>query len=531
MKTTFTPYRSIVKYCASFLPFLPCLIPGPPACAQTPVTAVFTHSVNATVSTTYSGTGATGNASSGFSGNTYTYQFGPIVTTPNTSLLDSFTAVGLNFHFQATTLVIRFRRVDNTSVTGLRKSLWFEQNSNATINPGNTAKLIPAYDDSLERIFSSGQIFNIGLDNDFQNATTTNNNNIERVDFILPSGAKATDVTKAGFAVFDRGPGTGHDPFYIAAIKTLDAGGNPSAYYNAVPVVAGNYGNNVGPSLNYLIMRKNPTDADLLMMNNSTSQNRDGVLLRFSDLGVANNAVIYGYSLFAPDVVVSPASNLVNYSNATNFPTTSDLSGGGLDQVTISGLWVTNASYVVLSDKVSDFSTNLTDGKVQLRWTLNAADKLKELDIERSGDGTNFETILHFYTPPAGGQTAFDEQPLPGANFYRLKTVGQDGVTDGYSSVSTVTLPPASGSFNVNIYPNPVINRQCTLSGQGLRNEIYDLRLLDMKGTILTSWPLTGSPVFTKSLLLPENLPAGVYMIRLTDKDGHKMLLKTLVIR
>lgn len=528
MKTTSTPYGSIIKYLILFSPYL---IPGQSAQAQTPVTAVFTHTVNATTSKSYSGTGATGNASSGFSGNTYNYEFGTVVTTPNITLLDSFTALGLNYRFQTATPVVLFRRVDNSSVTGLRKSLWFEQNSNSTINPGNTAKLIPPYDDSLERIFASGQIFNVGIDNNFQNASTTNNNNVERVDFILPAGVKATDVTKAGFTVFDRGAGGGHDPFYIAAIKTLDASGNPSAYYNAVSVAAANYGNNVGASFNYLILRKNPADADLLMMNNSTSQNRDGVLLRFSDLGVANNTMIYGYSLFGPDVIVSPATNLVNYSNATNFPTTSDLSGGGLDQVSVTGLWVTNASYVVLADKVVDFSANAVGGKVQLHWTLNDADRLKELDIERSRDGTSFESILKFYTPPSGGQTAFDEQPLPGTNFYRLKTVDQDGVTDGYSAINTVTMPSSAGSFNVSIYPNPVIDRQCTLSGQGLKNELYDCRLLDMKGTRLASWPLTGSSVFTKNLLLPDGLPAGVYMIRLTDKEGHPMFVKAVVVR
>jgi hypothetical protein len=207
----------------------------------------------------------------------------------------------LNYHYQSANEVVYFRRVNNTSTTGLRKSLWFDQPAATTINTGGTVALIPAYDDSLERLFSE-QIFNLGIDNNFQNAITTNNNNIERVDVIFPGGISATDVTKAGFVVFDRGAGGTHDSFYIAAVKTLDVNGNPSAYYNAVAVTPAGYGDNVGGAVNFLVLRENPGDGHLLIMNNTSNQNRDGVLLRFTDLGVADNTTIYGYSLFGDDV-------------------------------------------------------------------------------------------------------------------------------------------------------------------------------------------------------------------------------------
>ena len=531
MKTTFTPYPSIRLFLTAYLPVSFCLSSGEAVQAQAKVSAVFTHSTTASVSTTYTGTGATGNAPSGFSGNNYNYQFGPVVATPNLTILDSFTAVGLNYHLITPTPVVKFRRVDNASVTGLRKSLWFELSSSASINPNGTAKMIPAYDDSLERIFGVGNIFNVGIDNNFQNAATTNNNNIERVDFMLSAGASSTDGTKAGFVVFDRGPGAAHDSFYVAAIKTLDASGNPSSYYNAVTVAPANYGSNIGGSLNYLILRKNPADAKLLMMNNTNSQNRDGVFLTFADLGVANNSPVYGYSLFGDDVVVSPASNLVNYNNSTNFPTNSDYNNGGLDQLAISGLWVTNTSYIVLADRLSDFSANLSGTKVQIGWALNEADGLTSLVVERSGDGKNFQELLDFYSPATGHQTAVDESPLTGNNYYRMKWIDQDGSVGGYSAVSQVTVPQDVPSINLAIYPDPVINRHFTLNGQGLKNENYDLRLLDMNGHVLYRQSLAGSPVFSKDIDLPATLPYGLYMIGLTDKKGNRVFVKTIIVR
>jgi hypothetical protein len=498
--------------------------------AQTPVTAVYTHWVNATTSKTYSSTGATGNASSGFSGNTYTYKFGTAVTsTNNVYKLDSFTALGLNFHMQAQTQV-KFQRVNNTDVTGLRKSLWFELNNAATINANGTAKLIPDYDDSLERIFTTGDILNIGIDNDFQNASSTNNNNIERVDHIITSGVKATDNTKAGFVVFDRGNSGGHDPFYIAAIKTLDASGNPASYYNAVSVVAGNYGSSVVGTFNYLIMRENPGDAGLLMMNNSTSQDRDGVFLRFTDLGVANNAVIYGYSLFSIDDIVSPATNMVNYANSTNFPTTSDLSSGGLDQVAVTGLWVTNASYVVLPDRIDNFSAAQAGDNVQLTWTLGNTDGIKELVVERSPDGKDFMPLTTMTSLSSGPQHTADNQPLP-ANYYRLKLIDMDNNVAAYSPVNAIDINSINTFVNLNAFPNPVVHGRLTLHAEGLKNEPYEVLIFDMGGRVLVRQQLAGASTLTKNLNLPDNQPFGAYTLLLTDSRGKKVFTKTIMIQ
>jgi hypothetical protein len=520
MKTTVTLFRPdrVFHLLCSLLFFL--LAGFPTGYSQTPVTALFTHRVNATSSSTYVGTGATGNSSSGLSGNSYTYMYGVEVATPNILILDSFTAAGLNYHLQAATPLV-VRRVDNAWVTGLRKDLWFEQNSNSTINTGGTAKLIPSYYDSLEQLFSSGQILNIGMDNNFQNDSITDNGNIERMDFMVSSGFSAADVTKAGFVVFDRGQGTSHDPFYIAAIKTLDGSGNPASYYNAIPIAAANYGDAVGPQLNYLVLRENQTDAHLLLMNNTAAQHVDGVLVTLSQLGVANNATIFGYSIVAPDVAVSPATNLVNYTNAANFPITSDLPSGGLDQVAISGVWITNTTLTILSDMVLNLSSAWANGKIQLGWTLlSQADKLAALVIERSSDGRDFLPLLYYPDPATGTQTAVDPQPLPGNNYYRLKLVNQDSSVAGYSSITVAMMPSISGALHIKIFPDPLENKSLTLEGESLRNQLYCLSLIDRSGHLLYSEPFTGSNAFTRTFQLPPGIPAGIYLVRLTERNG-----------
>jgi len=502
------------------------------ATAQTAVTAVFTHFTNATTATSYSGTGATGNSASGFSGDTYTYDFGTnVATTNNNQILDSFTALSENFHYQAATMNVLFRRVNNSSVTGLRKDMWYESTS-ATVNSGGTADLYPDYDDdSLELLFAQ-RLFNVGIDNVFQNATTTDNNNIERVDVIFPGGITATDNTKAGFTVFDRGNSGGHDPFNIAAITSLDGSGNPSGYDAAVSVTSANYGSNVGGAVNFLTLRMNPGDPGLLLMDNVNSQNRDGVLVRFTDLGVANNAKIYGYSLFATDDVFSPTSDMVAYTNAAFFPTTTDNgSTGGLDPLAITGLWVTNASYVVLAASIERFTAVDAAGQVRLNWQLGAVDDESTLLVQRSGDGVTYTTLMDFPHAAPGLQSATDPQPLAGTNDYRLELVDAGGNVTAYSQVCTINhAVAATGGVSLAIYPNPVRGGQLIISAQGLIPGVYVLRLYDLSGTLIFSQGYSSGATMYQAIPLPGRLAAGIYTAQLTDKRGHAILLRQLLV-
>jgi len=137
--------------------------------SQSPVTAVFTHWTKATTATSYSASGATGLSASGLSGNTYTYKFGTaVLPTNNIEELDSFTVSGFfNYHFVNVTPTIKFRRVDNATAVGLRKSIWFQYIGGGVPGPGGTVSVPAAYDDSLERLFA-GRNFNMGIDNNFQ---------------------------------------------------------------------------------------------------------------------------------------------------------------------------------------------------------------------------------------------------------------------------------------------------------------------------------------------------------------------------
>jgi hypothetical protein len=512
-----------------------------------PITAVTTSTTNSTTSTSLPGiTAATGTVSSGL---TYTYNFTygkATVSTGNHVQLDAFVANGFTYTYSGTSPSVLFRRVDiNTStptpnvVTGKRVSLWYERvaSNNDLLTTGGTgnggtAALIPDYTDVLETLFA-GRSFNIGIDNVFQNSNATNNNNIERMDVVFRPGLQATDISKVGFAVFDRGADGSNDPFLIAAIKTVDASGNPASYFPPVSIsAASQYGYPLSPgtAVSYHILRKEATETYLKMMTpNQAAQNRNGVFVTFGQLGVPLATTTYGYSLFSPDVTYSTPADLIDWTNASHFPNNTNLSAGGLDMVAVTGVAYTNSALIVLPVYVENFSAVATGSNVQLNWQLGVTDQLKTTVIERSGDGMAYSPILSFSAPSAGPQNAVDDQPLPGKNFYRLKLIGYDGNVSAYSPVCLIDIT-ATGVVSLTIYPNPVKNRQFTLEAQGLKNEGYTLRLLDMSGKLIFSQELSGAPSLKKEILLSGSVSPGTYTVLLADKKGNTVLLRTIVV-
>lgn len=218
-------------------------------------------------------------------------------------------------------------------------------------NPNNTtiiyqydagnSRSYGTYEPSLEEVFLSGNL-HTGIRNPFANgAGTAANSNIERLDFFFSGGytVQANDA----LVFFDvENTGNFGDGFRIAAftgVGTVNGFTNaPTTYANTgLMVPADSFG---GPIDNPLgtttatYRRSTFTNGDNLSGTASGSATAGtlqlvGILIRFSDLGISAGTTIYGYSLMGGDVVPTTAANLVNWNNATYYPTNTDPAGYG----------------------------------------------------------------------------------------------------------------------------------------------------------------------------------------------------------
>jgi Secretion system C-terminal sorting domain len=464
--------------------------------AQTAITAVTTSNTTATSSQSYViGT------------NTYNWGLAP---NNNVVLVDGFTAGGLPYTYASfLTGNVKLRRVNNANVSGNFTLIWAE-----TITSGTIFNMLPDYQGDMEPFFNN-RVYNKGTDNFFDNSSG-NSNNVERLDWIVSAGFSTAAPAKLGFAIFERGAAAAHDPFCIAAITSLDAMGNPATYGSIVRVATASYGD-PGPAVSYRILKAaqpgNLADAG------TGSQTRGGVVVSLQNLGIAASTTIYGYSLFANDLPASATpANLVNFNNATFFPTNTG-NPGGIDLIAVTGLYIETA---LLPVKFTAFTAAEKNEFVQLNWEVEGEElNTHHYAVERS-NGNGFVSFAQVAAKSApGGKNKYSLTDSSGLLHgskvqYRIRQADADG-RNTYSPVVLVSFRKTA--FSAIVYPNPVENN-IHLQVSAATAVKGQLQLTDMLGRIVMNKPVmitSGSQVFT---IDAAHLPAGRYNLQVKAAEN-----------
>ena len=106
------------------------------------------------------------------------------------------------------------------------------------------------------------------------------------------------------------------------------------------------------------------------------------------------------------------------------------------------------------------FSAITADGIVDLSWTDLASDEVSYYEIERAGNDGEFISIATVDTRSSNDYQLWDQQPLVGNNFYRLRIVKLNGIEE-YSNIEKAEIAPeveelllipnpSNGSFSIN---------------------------------------------------------------------------------
>ena len=104
------------------------------------------------------------------------------------------------------------------------------------------------------------------------------------------------------------------------------------------------------------------------------------------------------------------------------------------------------------------FTAKPVNGMVKLDWETATETNNDHFTVQRSKDAIQWEHVQNI--KPSGNSnvnsyyTIYDQNPLPGLSYYRLKQTDIDG-KDFYSSIQSVTI---TGQASIHIYPNPATN-------------------------------------------------------------------------
>jgi hypothetical protein len=158
--------------------------------------------------------------------------------------------------------------------------------------------------------------------------------------------------------------------------------------------------------------------------------------------------------------------------------------------------------------------------RVRLEWSTTSEINNDYFTIERSSDADNFEGIER--VKGAGNSrtqvtyTAYDENPLPGLNYYRLRQTDFDG-TSTFSKLEAVQNTGTSERFGFEAAPNPFNGQDLRLVLYGESPEPLAVSVFGSLGQPLydCSQPLEGD--HRLSLRLKQPLSSGLYWVKVSQ--------------
>lgn len=233
------------------------------------------------------------------------------------------------------------------------------------------------------------------------------------------------------------------------------------------------------------------------------------MLVDTDDDGFADNNAIYTGTLVG-DVITFTGINLNDADNVT--------------------IGTTNRGSTPLPVELVDFKVKYEEPVVKATWKTASELNNDHFAVERSLDGYNFSEIGRV----AGKGTSnvvqsysfTDEIPVEGRSYYRLKQTDFDG-THEYSDIRAVLVGEVANELSV--WPNPANHLDLTVSRGSRAMTIESVNLVSISGTAvgnnLAVTPLSDS---TYQIRLPEDLPAGMYMLQIRYNGGielHKVVI------
>lgn len=188
-----------------------------------------------------------------------------------------------------------------------------------------------------------------------------------------------------------------------------------------------------------------------------------------------------------------------------------DISNGS-GRIITSPIWYTRVDNSALPVTLVSFDVQKVNSTAKLTWTTEQELNSKHFVIERSPNGSSWSSFATLnaagYSSIRKNYTLFDNAPMNGVNFYRLKMVDNDGSYE-YSKIRQAIF---NTNYTAEVAPNPakdVINLFVTKTG----NLPAKIELVNVEGKVMykTTSNQTHIPINT------QGMAKGLYFVKVIE--------------
>lgn len=171
------------------------------------------------------------------------------------------------------------------------------------------------------------------------------------------------------------------------------------------------------------------------------------------------------------------------------------------------------------------------DQSNQVKWKVTNEINLQEYTIERSANGSDFNTLgSSLPSVNNGGNASYsyrDALPLGTVNFYRIKAISRSGQIQ-YSNM--VKVDPLYTTADISVYPNPVYDKTIYVNFRNQQKGNYMLQLTNKLGQLIYQDVLYVDQPNVVQTIRPGSMTAsGTYQLTIIKEDGSKLMEQVVV--
>jgi endoglucanase len=166
--------------------------------------------------------------------------------------------------------------------------------------------------------------------------------------------------------------------------------------------------------------------------------------------------------------------------------------------------------------ELSQFGVEKQAEQALLRWQIERSIDLEKIEIERSADGHNFKKIGEHNAVKAIDNGSFlDKNPLPAANFYRLRLLEYNGKFQ-FSPIRSVVFDK---KHPLSIFPNPANNVLKIESKGGFSGQVT-VEIFDLLGKLVLQKNIQIADFQELIELNTQNFAEGTYVVKVYQEVG-----------
>jgi len=242
------------------------------------------------------------------------------------------------------------------------------------------------------------------------------------------------------------------------------------------------------------------------------------------ELALTNLTIPDGQIAYLEDTYLHTKTALnISDTTAVNFDITADAASSHEDRFRIVLDPPTVVPVNFVSIKAYEHNRN-----VIVEWKVENEINIRKYDVEKSVDGIHFEKIGS--TVAGGGNTIYslpDEHPVQGTNYYRIKSMDNNGYAM-YSRIVKVVMGKKQPA--ISIYPNPVTDNVVTIQFNNKAEGVYTAKLYSASGQLVfTGQVFHSSNSSAQTLRFDAKPAAGTYQLEIQNKEGNREICSLII--